>query len=315
MSISVLNRKILWGRSGNRCSFPGCNLELDIASEGKHTVIGEECHIEAQSPGGPRYNPDLSDVDGHENLILLCPSHHKIIDSNPEEYTVEKLKKMKADHENRVSGLLSSDRKHIDSNMFYESVVSYIEMMLEFDNWENWTSFVLSADYPTLSEEMAGSIEEIRKDIFSRVWPKSNLKFEETLWNYFQLLSDFSLVFNEHSENKNGYLRVEKYYHIKPYDWKLADKLLEDYKAYTKLIRNLILELTRMSNLLCDLTREYIDPMYRVAEGKLLITTGPFGEGDFVTVAPEYKPEERKNRPYPGLDKYKNVMDTRDFHL
>lgn len=100
MSISVKSRKILWGRSGNRCAFPGCNEELhQTVGEIGCTLIGMECHIEAQSANGPRFNKDYTEkeIDSFENLILLCPNHHKIIDDNPEEYTVDRLKQMKVD--------------------------------------------------------------------------------------------------------------------------------------------------------------------------------------------------------------------------
>jgi len=87
MPNSVKSRKILWGLSGNRFAFPGCNQLLhQSVSETGSAMIGEECHIEARNGNGPRFNPNLSEIqiNDYGNLILLCPIHHKMVDQNPE---------------------------------------------------------------------------------------------------------------------------------------------------------------------------------------------------------------------------------------
>ncbi len=94
---SVKTQKELFAHSGNRCAFPGCDNHL--VKEG--IVLGEVCHIKAASRQGPRFDGAQSEVDRQSaaNLILLCADHHKIVDSDPANYSVEKLQKMKGDHE------------------------------------------------------------------------------------------------------------------------------------------------------------------------------------------------------------------------
>jgi hypothetical protein len=97
--VSERTRKILWVEAGGRCAIcrrqplaPG--TETDDPS-----VIGEEAHIVARSPGGPRagdIHPDR--VDHHDNLILLCREHHKQIDDQPNHYTVDRLRQIKQAH-------------------------------------------------------------------------------------------------------------------------------------------------------------------------------------------------------------------------
>lgn len=72
-------------RSGYCCSFPGCNVPL--GDDG----IGEISHIQSLSKSGARYNPDLNEdkLKNIENLVVLCPIHHRLIDSKPEEYTTK----------------------------------------------------------------------------------------------------------------------------------------------------------------------------------------------------------------------------------
>ncbi|NQU06798.1 MAG: hypothetical protein HQ568_11940 [Calditrichaeota bacterium] len=87
--------------SGNQCAVPNCTRAL-IASDGE-TIISNICHIEAASPGGARWNPDMDDEQRRhfENLILLCNECHCIIDNkeNDAEYPVSLLKQWKKQHE------------------------------------------------------------------------------------------------------------------------------------------------------------------------------------------------------------------------
>ncbi|MGQ0369608.1 NACHT domain-containing protein [Leucobacter sp. Z1108] len=108
MGVSVTTRKTLWGRAHNECAFPTCLQELTFDSETSDTaaagvrIIGEEAHIRAQRAGGPRYDAGYADVDGYDNLMLMCPTHHAMIDANNgADYSVKSLEKMKAEHERK----------------------------------------------------------------------------------------------------------------------------------------------------------------------------------------------------------------------
>jgi len=90
--------KRLFAGSGNRCAYPKCECPI-VETTG--TVTGIICHIAARSKGGPRFDRTQTDEQrhSHENLILLCARHSKLIDSEPKTYTVELLREMKARHE------------------------------------------------------------------------------------------------------------------------------------------------------------------------------------------------------------------------
>ena len=104
---SLVAVKQLFAHSGNRCAFPNCRNGLIQ----DNTVIAEICHIKATRPNGPRYDPDQTSDKSHSysNLILLCANHHKIIDDDPEAYTVERLFKLKEEHASRFAA--TSDEK------------------------------------------------------------------------------------------------------------------------------------------------------------------------------------------------------------
>ncbi|MFG2812361.1 HNH endonuclease signature motif containing protein [Streptomyces sp. NPDC048410] len=110
MGISEKTRKILWIQAGGFCSI--CKeqvITLGTASDDP-SVFGEEAHIVARSEGGPRAG-GLADefLNHHTNLILLCSKDHKRIDDQPNHFTVERLRKIKSEHEAWVRSLARGD--------------------------------------------------------------------------------------------------------------------------------------------------------------------------------------------------------------
>lgn len=105
MAISDLTRKILWGKAGGRCS--ACRVQVvgEPTDADQASVFGEEAHIVALSPGGPRARKYATDINGYDNLILLCSRHHKEIDDQVNTYTEDRLHEMKRQHEQWVAEL------------------------------------------------------------------------------------------------------------------------------------------------------------------------------------------------------------------
>ncbi len=90
-------KRELYFFSGNQCMFEACRCVLQDPDDG---WIGEIAHIEAVGSNGPRANENLTpeQLRCPDNLMLLCANHHRVVDNDPETYTVEKLRKMKASH-------------------------------------------------------------------------------------------------------------------------------------------------------------------------------------------------------------------------
>ena len=100
-------KRELWGRAAGRCEFHGCNecLYKDPVTQQPRN-IAHIAHIISWKSTGPRGNsvdsPRLAkDIS---NLMLTCPIHNNLIDDSKyeQEYPVERLRKMKKDHEDRV---------------------------------------------------------------------------------------------------------------------------------------------------------------------------------------------------------------------
>jgi len=109
LSIKESEIKILFAKSGNQCAFPDCNESI-IRNEDQDKPIGEMAHIIAYNDNGPRSDPLLSDEERNSasNLILLCPTHHSIVDKFEFQYNVNVLREMKASHEKKYSSPINS---------------------------------------------------------------------------------------------------------------------------------------------------------------------------------------------------------------
>ena len=111
--IDSSTQKVLLLRSGGVCA--KCKQQLTIKSEANSlfSPIAEFAHIYPYEENGPRHNDrkqiGLSPtcINSQENIIVLCPSCHTIIDKLPNDYPAEKLLKLKARHEKWVSDQLA----------------------------------------------------------------------------------------------------------------------------------------------------------------------------------------------------------------
>lgn len=90
---------LLANRVGWKCSNPGCRRTTRGAGTESTDVIniGVAAHITAAAKGGPRYDNNMTSQErrSYENGIWLCQSCSKLIDSDVQRYSVDKLKKWK----------------------------------------------------------------------------------------------------------------------------------------------------------------------------------------------------------------------------
>ena len=67
--------------------------------------IAEMAHMIAYSDDGPRSDPALAPEDRNKasNLILICPTHHTLVDKFEHQYNVHVLREMKRQHEGKFA--------------------------------------------------------------------------------------------------------------------------------------------------------------------------------------------------------------------
>jgi hypothetical protein len=325
MNISLKTQKMLWGRAASRCSYPSCRIELviDASETDDESLIGDVCHIVAVEPNGPRGNSSLTSDqrDKYENLILLCKVHHKLIDDQFIEYNVEKLKMMKMAHEQWVhESLTGYDAAKQKDDEYYAWLIEEWSERAEIDDWLNWSSFILYSSQPRMYSDLDKKLEELRYWLFSRIWPKRYPDLEAAFENFRRVLSDFHVEFRRHAQRvgeEKELLLTEKFYKIKEWDKERYDHLVKCYDYHVSLVEDLMLELTRAANYLCDKVRQFIFPSFRLEEGLLLVESGPYVDKGMVfrTLRVEYRRDERVKYPYPGLEKFKIERVKRDLNF
>lgn len=107
--ISDWSRLLLAVRAGGICEFDSCRaylFEHHVTLDAKN--FSEAAHIVAWSDGGPRGNAARPvDINNVDNLMVMCPRCHKLVDAEPERFTVALLKSYKDAHEERMRHLTS----------------------------------------------------------------------------------------------------------------------------------------------------------------------------------------------------------------
>ena len=317
---------MLWGRSGNMCAFPDCKkvLVVDETATDDPSIIGEEAHIVGQKETGPRgFHPlEFEKRDNYDNLILLCLVHHKVVDDQQDEYTVENLHHFKDEHEKWVKGNLITDIKKIRDDELYATYIEKVTKLAGFDNWNIWTSWVFGSTeiFPKLNYD---SLFEVSAYIIARIWPKRYPLLESAFYNFKSVVNDLFKIYAMHMEERGNAFGTEKFYRAYNYencsrrgeefDPHKEQAIIQKYMFHTALIEDLFLELTRAANYLCDRIREYIFEGFRLEEGTLLITRGDFLSS--TTIRAEYRGEERTEFPYPGLRAFMEARVTRDMRI
>jgi len=104
--------KILFGTSAGLCAFPDCRLRLiDGAFDpADPAMLANIAHIRGLADEGPRADPTmtLAERNHHTNLMLLCPTHHTSIDTEPDRYPSDVLQAYKVRHERWVNERLTA---------------------------------------------------------------------------------------------------------------------------------------------------------------------------------------------------------------
>ena len=114
--IPDLTRLLLFVRAGGRCEFDGCPrylMEHPVTlTEGNFAQVAHVVAFRRDGPRG-RVRSRPKDIHALQNLMLLCPQCHKLIDDQPKDYTRRALSEYKRRHEKWIKQAtgLSPERK------------------------------------------------------------------------------------------------------------------------------------------------------------------------------------------------------------
>jgi len=322
--ISTKTRVMLWGRAAGRCSLPDCRraLVLDETETDDPSLVGEACHIVAESESGPRGVSALTreERDKYGNLILMCAVHHKMIDDQPNHFSVPVLHTMKATHEQFVGESFDANSRR--TLMDRETIAGYVDYWMyacDVNDWNAWTSGLFSPE-TMITKERLEALEALPQWVISRIWPPEGFtRIQSAMKNFGRTANGFSMTYNKHSEpfQNDGQIReyrTKRFYNIDAWDEALHRSLVMQYEQHTALISDYALELTRAANHICDSVRLELLPSFRIREGHLLVTSGPDMNLRFATYKPEYLPTDHPSL-YGGEEDFNTKRLSRDFHF
>ncbi len=150
-------KRTLAGRVGHKCSNPDCSRSTSgpgIESY-KFVNIGVAAHITAADPGGPRYDPLLTQEErkSPENGIWLCQNCAHLIDTDRHRYSREVLSQWKLVAEARAHSIIRGETIPGQVGGGHASVVVLANQVDELAKY-------LADDIATKLEEMRSSWRE-----------------------------------------------------------------------------------------------------------------------------------------------------------
>lgn len=301
MSISQKDIKLLWARAAGRCSFPECRIKLtqdkNLASDS--FPLGEQAHIVGESENAARGKSPLTvdERNSYFNLILLCPTHHTIIDNDPEDYPVEKLHIMKAQHELWVEQTLSEskDVHKTAQDIIYADLIDAATEACRFDSWDKWASWAVSTNM-TWNKDAQKRIFDFNNKILGAVWPNTLPELECALKKLAFEMHEAIETFVKHCERQEDMLEEVKFYHIPEWNPPLYERLSKEYEAWHDKCEKHVVEATKTANWLADVVRRDVNPLFFATKGKFFVVQGPFvSDGlEWRSVFLEYTEEEKK---------------------
>lgn len=315
VSISVQDRRRLWGRAASRCAFPDCRQVLIEEMTGDHGdfLIGQEAHVIGRSPDGPRGKSDLSvsQRDTYENLILLCARHHIIVDNDVKAHPVELLLSIKSDHELWVTRQLDISSREQAILERYGQIIDEWADRVQLDRWVHWSRYITNHRGPQMASETLDNLTSLSVWILSVNWPQTLAPLERSFSNFQRVLRDFIVEFDLEADYVNRDNSFVSAVTLRPKGVYLPPEVQRREREHADLVVDLMFELTRAANHVCAEVRKHIDPQFYLKEGARLMAVSWSGSEDYVRL--EYRKDEL-DVMYPGLKDFRTARASRDLH-
>lgn len=157
--------------------------------------------------------------------------------------------------------------------------------------------------HTAIAERTLRKVQDLLRMAFKRVWPKEYPTLKEAFLDFSYVLRDFLEVFTQHVdfEDDDTTVRTIKFY--KSDKWLEQDEFrrrVEQFNFQVALVGDLILEMTRAANRVCDEVRCNLEPTFRLRDGVLLASSAD----GLTTIKDRAEYKDGADR-YRGLDEFK----------
>ena len=311
MAILQKDIKLLWGRAASRCAICQKQLCQDKANVSSSFPFGEQAHIVAEKENGARGKSvlTLEERNSYHNLILLCPTHHTIIDRNVEDYPVEKLQYLKSKHELWVQNSLSeqTDSEQIITDTIYGHLVDKTVELCNLNDWNGWTSSAIGAA-PSIGEVFRFQVMEFGQVVLAAIWPGKLLELERSIQTIAYTLTEAFNVFMLHAELNGDRFRPDYFYRAKFFPEEVYQEKLRQFKNWMSDYYSLMVETTKAFNWFADMVRRDINPMFYALKGRFFLTDiSNLIDSGIESKLFQYTSDETKNLPQSFLKKRKEI--------
>jgi len=274
MAIDDKDIKLLWGNAANRCSMPECRRQLVVRSEDSSSdkIVGEMAHIvgDKDSETSPRGISSLpvEDRNRYKNLILLCAHHHTVIDKDEKNWPVEKLHKIKKEHELWVERLGESVDEELQ---IYHDFIDRVSIAFCLENWERLCDSlfrqIMDVDFPD-------GIYQLDFELFRSLLPGKIPDFEVALQNLAKRSRTYLDYYMSDAVIVPGDSRImnKKRYKYVSYDnWEERDRLVKEYKLWQRNCNMLLNNLVKAINDFSEVVRKHLNPTFFIRKGKFCV--------------------------------------------
>lgn len=298
------DRKMLWALAANRCSYRDCRAPL---VRGLH-IVAEEAHIVAASEGCPRWDLEYpaDQLHGYYNRILLCPTHHTLIDKDIDGHPAELLLAMKADHEAWVEQTLGNAAPDPVEMTYAYLVDGWRERFIDGAGWT--VTAAVARPRMRMHRATLDSFSDAVRWMYSRVYPGRHIALEAELRRFelvaISLQNLLAVTLEQFRESDSVWFEpLYKYSHDE-------DGSFERYDWLHSLTCDLAYELGRCANAVAQAVRETIDPMFMIDAGLVLV-----GEEDGFGSAPVRVSYAADERIFEDLPTFLADRSSRDRHV
>lgn len=153
-----------------RCVYPGCPLVTHASTpDGDNINVGNAAHISAASPGGPRFDDELTPQQrrAYDNGAWLCATHANLVDADPARFPGEELKnwqrKMESSARDAIYGA------PLAANFVFSEICSKLELFLKACRKIS-LSIYNDPKYLHIPRECVRAMEDLIRECPSNYW-------------------------------------------------------------------------------------------------------------------------------------------------
>lgn len=198
-----------------------------------------------------------------------------------------------------------SSKRNQGTDEIYLGYCILIFDYLWYKKFSGWTEMLISCT-PRVPVDLLYSLETLREYLDSRFSYEGYEAFDRIFKAMSLWVEDFLDVFNLYAESNDKICKIRPFYNEAPYN-RTYDEDLKNYNAYVDLIRNMVFELTCLSNhLLEEARRVKVD---FISKFGIFSIDGISHKRNAIV-----KFIYRKGEIYNGLKDFLDVATTREFY-